>query len=495
MHQIKDNNTADKYISLSTILRGICMAGIILLIPILILQFLFGLPFYADFLTYVLTALLCLFLYCFAKSTNNQLENTMRLGVVTFVIIIFLQRIFSLIVLPFSFSGFPRFPLYSLEEFNKAILIYIVLLAAFFLGIKAALSLPFRNKYKKPVMPELARIRTTLYIIAIISLCITSILGSIMGWKMGTNWESGWIVRLFPNSLYFIMLALLCMWYGNALPKRDKIIIATYFAFWFLSSLSQGSRSGIYGIALILLICGIVMKGNISFPKKSLKIFLIIIIITGPIIWIMGTSIRSVGQWRLNLDISELLMAVPHISSRLSGPTDNYIKIINDWGDKEIIDSVLTLTNSIKVGINGFVPGELFEVPFNSSGNLWVRFMYGEPLGLRVHGESWSGFGFYYLLVGYGVVMIVFLWALLSTLTLRFLLARKTLFSTFIAIEFYLIYVYDFFNKGMLDSLIADTFLFGSYILIFYFILIIVVGATSRAERQEQLRYAGETVD
>jgi hypothetical protein len=420
-------------------------------------------------------------LYYVAGVGEKQYENSMRLGVAFLALLSFLQNIFLLIVFPFAFEGFFRIGLYTIQEFNRAILIFGLLLFVFYLGIKSAALFPFKSKpATKPFLPDLTKVKTALYVVAYLSLLITLYLGQVMGWTMGTKWESGWIVRLFPNSLYSYMMALMWMWYGKALPKRDRIIIAGYFSLIVLSGLAEGSRSGMYTVLIVFLITGIVLHGNLKISKKLLKVMVILGITLGPVIWMLGTSIRRTGQWSFSLSFTDITSALLPILMRIGASTSNFIMAINDWGNEKIANSLFTFSNLIKIGINGFVPGDLFDTLYHSTGRLWVLFMYNEPLGLRVHGETWSGFGFYYILCGYWVIPVVFLYALISTLILRFLTYGKTLFSSLIAINFFLIFIYDFFIKGMLDNAITDTLLYGSYILIFYFILFVVVGATAR---------------
>jgi hypothetical protein len=473
-------NTASDSISLSTLLRGCIVAFIILACILCYLQYSLDFKFYANVWTYILIVAFCIFLYHFSGAGERQYENSMRLGVGLLVLLFFLQNIFLLMSFPFAFTGFLKLGLYSIHEFNKAILIFGLLLFVFYLGIRAAALFPSKGKpVTKPFLPNLTKVKTALYIVAYSSLLITLYLGREMGWVMGTNWESGWIIRLFPTALYTYMLALLWMWYGKTLPKRDRIIIAGFFILLVVSGLAQGSRSGIFTVLIIFLVTGIVLHGNFKIPKRLLKIIFAAGLAIGPFIWMLGTSIRSTKEWKVSLDFMDIISTIVPISMRLGSPTSNFIMVINDWGSEKVA-SLLTLSNLIKIGINGFVPGDLFDTPFYNAGNLWELFMYAEPIGLRVMGETWSGFGFYYILCGYWVILVVFLYAWISTLILRFLINRKTFFSSLIAIYFFLIHIYDFFNRGTLDDAVTDSLLNGSYILIFYFILILIVGATAR---------------
>lgn len=469
-------------IALSSLLRGCIIVFIILAYILCLLQYVFGFQFHADAWTYILIFAFSIFLYHFVGESKKQYENIMRLGIGFLVIISFLQYVLMLIVFPLGFVGVERRELYSVQEFNRAILIFGFLLFVFYTGIKSTTFFSSKRSpvTKGPFLSNLTKVKTTLYIIAYLSLIIKIYLAIKMGWVMGRNWESGWIERLLPTSLYSYMLALLLMWYGKNLPVKDRKIIGGYFFLLVIWGLSYGSRAGIYSVLKLFLITGIILHGkNLKIPKRLIKAMAVVGLPVGAIIWILASYIRGSGDWRMVFNFTDIIFALVAALMRLGVSTSNYIMAINDWGNYKNIASMFTISNIVKAGINGFVPGDIFNTPFTDTGNLWEFFMYNEPLGLRVMGEVWSGFGFYYVLYRYWVILVVFLWALVSTLIMRFLTVRKTLFSSLIAVSFFNIYIWDFFEKGRLDATITDTLLIGSYMLIFYIILVLIVGATA----------------
>lgn len=453
-----------------TILFFIVVTGILMLADSLLV-----INFHADIMTYILIIAFCIGLLLFTKKAGSEIEDRIRLCIGIMVILFFLQRIIVLVILPISFASIGRVGLYSIDEFNHALYMFGVLFLIYWIGIKAGMKLPVSN-IRSFVRIELTKIRTAIYSVAVVSLLMKIFLQLLLGWKMGSKWESGWIIRLFPTTLYSQVLMLMWIFYGKQLLLRDKVFIVFYFLISIFSALSQGSKGGIYSVFVIVLFMSILLKGEIYLSRKIIVYIIVAGLVASPILFSLGEQIRRHGRWRVEMNADKVGFTFLAISARLAASTDNFIKAINDWGNREAVKKVLTLRNQITSAVNTLVPGELFPGA-KSTGGAWVSYMYGQDMDERVHGEAWSGFGFYYALLGRGVAVAVFIYAMLTTWILHFFLKKKLFVSYLLAVNIFFTMIYDFFFVGQLDGSVRGLLLNSSYILIFIIIASVVIGS------------------
>src|SRR3989339_157564 len=478
--QISSNELTDeKYISLSAILK---ISTVLLWLTFgifYLLHYLEKFTLYANFHTFILITLFCIFLYIFVNTNNEQYEDSLRLGIGVIILIIFLQRIVFLTIYSTNFEyNFSK--MYALKEFNYTIFAFGFLLFICFVAIKIVKLIPFKESETVYTLPSYSKIRNVLYLIAYLSLILSISLGYLLDWRMGTKWEYGWLARLFPNSVYTTMMVLLWVFYEKCLPKKEKIIIFVYFLLNVLFALIQGSRGGIFGLLMVIFYILIVVKGNFRISRKIFILFIVINLILGPMLWILGNAIRYKSSLSNVYKESNLLETISSISYRLGVSTDDFLIEINNWGNKETIESLFTLKNIVKAGINATVPGEIFkDAPFENSGNLWLTIFFNEELGSRIQGTVWSGFGFIYTLFGKWVILYVFLWFLVSSWLFRIIIARKTIFYYLIAVYLFVIFIKEFFINGNLDGFISGVLSTSVWLFIIYLLITIVINTFS----------------
>lgn len=458
-----------KYIFFSSILKKITVLSWIIFAIVFLLNIIFPLGMSADGITFLLTTLICVLFYKIVNVTTNDYESRPRLVIGFIVLLAFLQRIIILPIFPKSFAVYHVLRGFTVLEFNYALFVYGTLLLVCFAGIKSVCLIPVKGLAVIHTFPDYIPAKKILYIIAYMSSAITLFLGSLLNWKMGTKWEYGWLSRLFPVSLYANMLLLMWIFKGHLLHKKDKVIISFYYIFIFLWGVIQGSRGGLYSLFLSFITISIIVKGNFKLPKKATKYVLIFAILFGVILWSYGTAKRS-GDWK-KIDYTVLL----DVSARLGEVTDNFVIEVNDWGNGNVIDSMLTLTNVFKAGMNGALPGTHFTAPFENSGNLWYTIFTGEAVGSRVQGTVWSGFGFFYVLNRYSVAVVVFLWFFVVTLLYKFLLQSKSMFYMLTAVYVTYGFVIEFFFNGAIDNFISNFLMSFGYLFILYMGVIVLM--------------------
>lgn len=451
-----------KYIYFSSLLKIIVILIVFIIFFIFCLQYIFDTPINANLLTYFLLFILCIFTYKLTKSSRIFLQNMINLSLAFFIIIFFLQRIIMLIINPSYFAWVQYDKILTINDLNWAVMNYCIITGIFIISIKL-----FSKNIKIPsiqVFNIYFKSRKLIYFLAYFIQISLILLTIKMSWKMGAEWKYGWIVRLFPVTIFPYIFACFLVDYKTLLNRAEKGIIIIFFSLNFLWGLLQGSRSGIYMLVLLFLIVFLTKYGDFKISLKSLSIlFLLIIFIIIPS-WFIAAHIRGTTYE------TEIIPFISAISQRLSGGTDNFILIINNLYYEQYKD-IINWVNIIKSSINAFVPGNLFNIPFESLGSFMKILIYGDE-SERIHGEGWTVLGQFYIMAGYiGMYVFTFLWVMLFIKLFKFFSNTSSFLHRLIKIQLFNIFILNFFDGHNLDAIISEIMYVAFYYISFHLFL------------------------
>jgi len=269
--------------------------------------------------------------------------------------------------------------------------------------------------------------------------------------------------------LYMWILVLFLVYYRKILSRSDRLVITGFFSFTVVLTILQGSRAGLLTLFLLFVFARIIVKGNFFIRKKAFYFFCAISFIIGPLIWVSGSAVRSGSSFSFSgVSWTDTLL---NISKRLGNNTDNFIVVINDWTDRDFWDRFVTMRMIVKMGLNGFVPGDIFSgLPFESLGNLWSNLAWG--YFIPYHGEGWMIVGQFYLFYGYTIALLLtFFWVYFGTRLFIFFWRRHSFFSVLVASQVFALFFYSFFDGQNLDAMVTSALLMGSYLVILHIVL------------------------
>ncbi|WP_164924815.1 hypothetical protein [Thermodesulfovibrio yellowstonii] len=281
---------------------------------------------------------------------------------------------------------------------------------------------------------------------------------------MGQEWHYGWITRLLPVSIFPYIFACFLVDYRHLLNKAEKGIIIIFFLLNYLWGLLQGSRAGIYLLILLFLIAFLTKYGDFKISLKSLGIFFLLILFISIPSWFIAANIRGTTYE------TEIIPIISSISQRLSGGIDNFILIINNRYYEQYTD-IISWANIIKSSINAFVPGNLFNIPFESLGSFMKILIYGDE-SERIHGEGWTVSAQFYIMTDYfGMYIFTFLWAMLFVKLFKFFSNKNSFLNRLIKIQLFNIFILNFWDGHNLDAIISEIMYIAFYYIAFHLFL------------------------
>ncbi|MBI4434416.1 hypothetical protein HY635_01165 [Candidatus Uhrbacteria bacterium] len=442
-------------------------------------QYLFGVPIYANFTTYGVLLLACAFVYRIARPVRNQVETIIRLGIAYALLFAFLQRLVSLLYFPntFGFSKPPDFePLwvYTLPEFHRAILTYLVVVAIFLIGMKFAVRWRDGMHTNPPAhrYASLLSTRRIIYVAAIAALALAQILGAVMGWRMGSavSWRWGWIVRLLPTSLFLVAMIILFFRHHAALTRGERTLTIGFLALFVVMSLAQGSRSGIVTFANLLIFGALIVYGNFYIPRRWVAWMAFGVVLLGPLFWGVGSMIRSSGiaSGTFSFGWNDVIL----ISRRFGIGFDDFIVVASGRWDHAIASQYVTMRNIVGVAVNGSLPGDILSVPWEgfSLANVWIWIAWGERIWrqLPLHGEGWHTFSQFRMMWGLSIAMaLTGCWAYVVARAFSWCQRRGTTFFLIVASSLLTEFTIEFFNGKNLDSMLNSILSLAAYFIVF----------------------------
>jgi len=474
------------FVTVSSLLRYVILATMALIGLIGFMQYGMGALIFANWQTYIILLVFCILLYGMAIPSRNRINFAIRMSVVLMLIMSVLWRFVSIMVVPKTFGGVMLLlnggNQLHLNEFNIAIVMmfsYIV-----FLMLGAYLGGKICYKFSSNKIPS-KRIRShglcytykrPIILAAYLFGIAATVLTLLMGWKMGTHWSMGWIIRLLPASLFFNLVLFMYIYYKAELRKNDKILIIGLIVIYIVSTLAQGSRSALFQLIVLISVAVFFAYGNLRIGKRKIVTVGVFIVLFAPMVWVLGTTIRA-GHMSLEQAISQtnILDVALHIVYRLGSDVDDFIITMSGWLDTQATNQYMTTINILAAAINGFVPGKVLHAPFESMGNLWLTLVWGEELGSRVNGHTWFLFSQLYLLYGYiGSLILTFLWGLLGSAMIKMLWDRHTFFTLWLAYQLCMVMFVSVVFGANMDSIIRTILYFATYNLVLFIVLLLL---------------------
>lgn len=416
-------------------------------------------PYY-DSNSLLLIELICIFIFY----TSGKYSTRFPLIILfNFLIILFVvSRAFVLLLIPKSFVECSNM---NSEMMNSTLLfIFLGVIASTFgvkfgCSIQNSFSVDMRNSKFQNIFISTTFIKllgVAFFLITVFQLLNYYINGYSGSTGSGAGHSFFWRypARIFhPTIMLMVLLAAYIVYCYKRSHKWAKYMVIFCTVFFISFFLAQGSRSGLFEVAILCLIFNIVRKGNfrirLSIGKMILVLFSIPLSITT---YLYASSLRVFQREYGDISFNSLIenyyvmistmkeLPLSDIVSTISYRINSLEQVFRVMYGKNIglydISNMVNLKTTLLSSLDRMVPGKLFEGIVRSEYAFGFMFQPGGVIdtvpgkSTNYVGYEWNAFGISYQLFGYwGAIIFVFVISALFGYLTNYLIKKRNLWG------------------------------------------------------------------
>jgi len=399
------------------------------------------------------------FVNCFILLIEKKKSDRFVLLLMFNVIIFHMGRVASLLYFPFTYRLLRNN--LTAKDLNHALAFTICCVIAIFWGLRAATR---RAGSREAVFNKQRFVEPG---IAVVLACTALLYTAAQRFGLLAGAISGYLYSFIQIQSVFLCVLVYFGCHYHRLPKRYINIVAVLGVAYFALETAVGNRSGIYTLAILVLVVAATLKPRVRISRK-LIVLGIGLSLLGIVTFSVATDLRN-NYWQSGgVDTHLMARVIEGVESAQSRSLGSMLApLLSRMGfldystdliaNRKQYRKIINLSYYCKSFVDDLTPGfEIFNV---SRASNVAMYAYNSPYvpdthalaKLRYHSDMFTVFGEYYVLFGPYIAFIILLVLSFLFKKLYYLVGSKTRFLYYLYKAFVLSIFYSWLNSFGMD--------------------------------------------